>query len=210
MPKRGSASGRSGTAATISRAASGWKGRNRSEIATLKKVCPLAIWRAGSAALAATSVTKGPRNGSTMATPRSLKPTWATATRRASVEDPSDAVSAVTQVPTLAPRTSGSAPGRVRSWCEARAITSPIVAAEDATRAAKAAEAATPRIGVSAKASSACASMALSLSGSMPSIISLRPRKISPKPRIACPRSLKSRRLPRKVIANPSPTKRSA
>ena len=161
MPNRCSASGRSGTAAMITRAASGWKGRNTREIATLKKVWALAIWRAGSAELAATSVTNGSRNGSTIATPRSLKPTWAAATRRASVDEPSEAVRAVTQVPMLAPRTSGSALGRVRSPCDASASTRPIVAAEDATRAAKAAEAATPRSGVSAKASSAWATIAV-------------------------------------------------
>ena len=176
----------------------------------MKKVWALAIWRAGSAELAATSVTNGSRNGSTIATPRSLKPTWATATRRASVDEPSEAVRAVTQVPMLAPRTSGSALGRVRSPCDASASTRPIVAAEDATRAAKAAEAATPRSGVSAKASSAWATIVLSLSGSIPSIISFSPRKIRPNPRTAWPRSFRSRRFPRKVIAKPIPTSRSA
>ena len=84
------------------------------------------------------------------------------------------------------------------------------MAAEDATRAAKTAEAATPRSGVSAKASSAWATIGLSLSGSIPSIISFSPRKIRPNPRVACPRSFRSRRFPRKVIANPIPTNSSA
>ena len=97
--------------------------------------------------------------------------------------EPSDAVRAVAQVPMLAPRTSGTAPASGRSPCDASASTRPIVAAEDATRAANAAEAATPRIGVSAKARSACARTALSLSGSMPSIMSFSPRKMRPNPR---------------------------
>ena len=177
---------------------------------TLKNVWALASCRAGSLALAAVRRTKGSRNGRTIAAPRSLKPTCATATRRASVVDPRDAVSAVTQVPMLAPRTSGTAPASVRRPCEASAIARPIVAADEATSAANAADAAMPRIGVSANASSAWARRALSLSGSIPSIISLSPRKMSPNPSTACPRSLKTRRRPRNVRAKPTPTSRSA
>ena len=86
----------------------------------------------------------------------------------------------------------------------------PMVAADEATSAANAADAAIPRIGVSANARSACATSALSLSGSIPSIISLSPRKMSPKPSTACPTSLKTRRRPRNASVKPSPTSRSA
>ena len=158
-------------------------------------------------ALAAARATNGPRSGTTTATPSSLKLMWATATRRASAADPTDAVSAVTQVPMLAPRTKGTAPESGRSPWAASAMTTPMVAADEATKALTAAPTAMPRIGVAANTSSASVTSELRLSGSMPSIISFSPRKSRPKPKSACPRLLsRGRRFTKKRIAKPRAT----
>jgi hypothetical protein len=85
-----------------------------------------------------------------------------------------------------------------------------MVAAEDATTAANTAAAAMPRSGVSAKARSTWATRGLSLSGSMPSIMSFRPRKMRPKPRTAWPRSLKMRRRAKNRTLKPRPTRSGA
>src|SRR3972149_5558653 len=69
------------------RAATVAKGRNSALMATLKSVWALAIWRAGSAAVCATSPVKGWMKGKTSATPSTLKAMCAAATRRASDEE---------------------------------------------------------------------------------------------------------------------------
>src|SRR2546422_565923 len=73
----------------MARAASGVKGRKTRLMPRLKKVCALATWRAGSAALEATSAVKGPMNGSMSAAPRldQLEGQPVLAQRRHAVED---------------------------------------------------------------------------------------------------------------------------
>jgi len=173
-------------------------------------VWALAIWRAGSAALAATTAVNGPMNASMSAAPSSLKAMWATATRLASAVAPTDAVSAVAQVPMLAPSTMATAPLRPISPWLASASATPSVAAEDATSALKAAD---TRMAISVlPATASMSSMAsrFSRSGAMPSRITLRPRNTRPRPRIAWPTSLSTCRPARNVIAKPRPTSRSA
>src|SRR6266542_1404597 len=67
------------------------------------------------ASLRSSSAVRGWMNGTTSATPSTLKPMCATATRRASEEERRLAASAVAQVPILAPRTIAIAPSSVSS-----------------------------------------------------------------------------------------------
>src|SRR3989454_121074 len=109
----------SGTSVSIARAASRVNGRKTKLIPKLKSVWAFAIWRAGSAAVLATTAVNGPMNGKTRAAPSTLKAMWATATRLASAVAPTDAVSAVAHVPMLAPSTMATAPPSDEHRCEA-------------------------------------------------------------------------------------------
>ncbi|MNT68567.1 hypothetical protein D3C72_2068110 [compost metagenome] len=48
------------------------RGRKSSDKAMLKKVCPIAIWTAGSPEVMCTSAVKGPSKGTAMSTPETL------------------------------------------------------------------------------------------------------------------------------------------
>ena len=194
----------------MARAATDAKGRNTRPMPTLKNVWALATWRAGSPVLMATRAVNGPMNGSTRATPPSLNPMWATATRLASALAPIEAISAVAQVPTLAPSTSVTAPGRWSSPSLVKARISPIVAADEVTSALNPAATRTPSIVLSATAARTWVASALALSGAIPSRISLRPRNRSPKPSTAWPVSFSARRPATNITVKPSPTSNSA
>src|SRR5215813_9747833 len=119
----------------MARAARGANGRKRRLMLTLNSVWALAIWRAESLAVLATSEVNGPMNGRTSATPSTLNAMWATATRLASALAPKEAMSAVAHVPTFAPSTKATAPWRPsRPWW-ASAMARPMVAADDVTSA---------------------------------------------------------------------------
>ena len=134
----------------------------------------------------------------------------ATATRLASAVAPTDAVSAVAHVPMFAPNTIATAPeSPIRPWL-ASAIATPSVAADDATSALNTAATSTAINGFPARASTSSSASRFSRSGAIPSRMTLRPRKTSPRPRIAWPTSLTTRRPARNVIAKPRPTSSSA
>src|SRR5207247_1266008 len=82
-------------------------------------------------ALGDTRGVKGWMNGNTRATPISLKPMCATATRRASADARRLAASAVAHVPILAPSTIGMAPSSGSSPCWASERRRPMVATEE-------------------------------------------------------------------------------
>jgi len=167
----------------------------------------LAIWRAGSLAVAATARVKGPMSGNTRAAPSSLKAMCATATRLASAVAPTDAVSAVTHVPMLAPSTIATAPPSGSSPCWANASASPSVAADDVTSALKAAPTSTPTTGLSPTAASRSTASGSARSGPTLSRISLSPRNMRPSPSTAWPTSFMTRRRATKLAVKPSPTR---